>query len=126
MTPAVDTRTELQLIGGERVPAADGRTIDVLDPATGTVIGTVPRGGAEGVEAAVDAAEAAFPAWRDTSATARGAVIARWAARVREHEGELVLGGGVPDGLADGFFVEPTLFDRVDPGMRVKTVSFRG
>src|SRR5689334_11452120 len=83
------TRTELQLIGGERVPAADGRTIDVLDPATGAVIATVPRGGTADVEAAVDAAEAAFPAWRDTSATERGAVIARWAQLVREHEAEL-------------------------------------
>jgi aldehyde dehydrogenase (NAD+) len=89
MTTTIGTRVELQLIGGERVAAADGRTIDVLDPATCEVIGTVPRGGAADVEAAVDAAEAAFPAWRDTSATARGALIARWAALVREHEAEL-------------------------------------
>jgi aldehyde dehydrogenase (NAD+) len=82
-------RTELQLIGGQRVPAADGRTIDVLDPATGAVVGTVPRGGPADVEAAVAAAEAAFPAWRDTSATERGAVIARWAELVRAHEAEL-------------------------------------
>jgi aldehyde dehydrogenase (NAD+) len=83
------TRTELQIIGGERVAAADGRTIDVLDPATGEVIATVPRGGPADVEAAVQAAEAAFPAWRDTSATVRGALIARWAQLVREHEAEL-------------------------------------
>jgi aldehyde dehydrogenase (NAD+) len=88
-TTTTGVRTELQLIGGERVPAADGRTIDVLDPATGAVIATVPRGGAADVEAAVTAAEAAFPAWRDTSATARGALIARWAALVRAHEAEL-------------------------------------
>ncbi|WP_252438538.1 aldehyde dehydrogenase family protein [Pseudonocardia humida] len=86
---STDVRTELQLIGGQRVPAADGRTIDVLDPATRRVIATVPRGGAADVEAAVDAAEAAFPAWRDTSATERGALIARWAQLVREHEADL-------------------------------------
>jgi aldehyde dehydrogenase (NAD+) len=89
MTATLDTRTELQLIGGERVRAADGRTIEVIDPATGEVIGTVPRGGAADVEAAVDAAEAAFPAWRDTSASTRGALIARWAQPVREREAEL-------------------------------------
>jgi aldehyde dehydrogenase (NAD+) len=40
--------------------------------------------------------------------------------RVGRAEGaELVLGGGVPDGLDRGFFVQPTLFDRVEPGMRI-------
>ena len=88
-TTTTDTRTELQLIGGERVGAVDGRTIEVIDPATGEVIATVPRGGPADVGAAIDAAEAAFPAWRDTSATERGALIARWAQLVREHEAEL-------------------------------------
>jgi aldehyde dehydrogenase (NAD+) len=37
----------------------------------------------------------------------------------REAGAELVTGGGVPAGLERGFFVEPTLFDRVDPGMRI-------
>ncbi len=37
----------------------------------------------------------------------------------REAGAELVTGGGVPDGLADGYFVEPTLFDKVAPDMRI-------
>ncbi|MFC7404717.1 aldehyde dehydrogenase family protein [Georgenia alba] len=39
----------------------------------------------------------------------------------KESGAELVVGGGVPrgDGLADGFFVEPTLFDKVDPASRI-------
>jgi aldehyde dehydrogenase (NAD+) len=78
MTATLDTRTELQLIGGERVRTADGRTIEV--------IGTVPRGAPADVAAAVDAA---FPAWRDTSASTRGALIARWGQLVHEHEAEL-------------------------------------
>ena len=32
---------------------------------------------------------------------------------------ELVTGGGAPDGLGDGYFVEPTLFDKVAPDMRI-------
>ena len=74
-----------QLIGGEWVPAAGGATIDVIDPATGEVLAAVPRGDSADVDAAVRAAEAAFPAWRDTSATARGAAIFRWARLVEEH-----------------------------------------
>ena len=77
------------LIGGEWVPAASGETIDVLDPATGDLLARVPRGTATDIDAAVRAAEAAFPAWRDTSASARGALVARWAALVEEHAAEL-------------------------------------
>jgi aldehyde dehydrogenase (NAD+) len=77
------------LIGDEWVPAASGETIEVIDPATGDLLARVPRGTAADVDAAVRAAEAAFPAWRDTSATARGALVARWAALVEEHAAEL-------------------------------------
>jgi aldehyde dehydrogenase (NAD+) len=37
----------------------------------------------------------------------------------QEEGARLVTGGGVPDGLERGFFIEPTLFDGVDPGMRI-------
>jgi aldehyde dehydrogenase (NAD+) len=39
----------------------------------------------------------------------------------KDEGAELVLGGGVPSGekFADGFFVEPTIFDQVDPDMRI-------
>ena len=60
-----------QLIGGEWVPAAGGDTIEVLNPATGEVLLHVPRGGVADVDAAVSAAQAAFPAWRDTNPSAR-------------------------------------------------------
>ncbi|MGY1839590.1 MULTISPECIES: aldehyde dehydrogenase family protein [unclassified Modestobacter] len=80
---------DAQLIGGDWVPAAGGQTIDVINPATGEVLGRVPRGGAEDVDAAVRAAEAAFPAWRDTNATARGALISRWAQLIDQHATEL-------------------------------------
>ncbi|MGP4025908.1 aldehyde dehydrogenase family protein [Actinomadura sp. 3N407] len=80
---------DAQLIGGEWVPAAGGETIEVINPATGEPLGRVPRGSAADVDAAVRAATAAFPAWRDTSATARAELITRWARLVREHETEL-------------------------------------
>src|ERR1700709_1943376 len=78
-----------QLIGGDWVPAASGQTIEVVNPATGKVLARVPRGAAADVDAAVRAAEAAFPAWRDTNATTRGALIFRWAALIDQHSTEL-------------------------------------
>jgi aldehyde dehydrogenase (NAD+) len=77
------------LIGGDWVPAAGGQTIDVLDPATGEVLTTVPRGGAADIDAAVQTATAAFPKWRDTNATARAALLVRWAELISEHADEL-------------------------------------
>ncbi len=61
----------------------DGRPVEVLpdqtgpiyNPATGQVIGRVPRGGASEVDAAVAAATAAFPAWRDMPLISRSQVF---------------------------------------------------
>jgi len=80
---------DAQLIGGDWVRAANGQTIDVINPATGEVLGRVPRGDAADVDAAVRAAEAAYPAWRDTNATARGALVFRWAQLIDQHTTEL-------------------------------------
>lgn len=78
-----------QLIGGEWVPAASGGTIDVINPATGALLARVPRGEAADVELAVQAAERAFPAWRDTDATTRGQLIFKWADLIDQHATEL-------------------------------------
>jgi aldehyde dehydrogenase (NAD+) len=68
-----------QLIGDQWVPACGGETIDVINPATGDVLGRVPRGGGADVDLAVAAAQRAFPGWRDTDATSRGRLLTRWA-----------------------------------------------
>ena len=78
-----------QLIGGEWVPAASGETIAVLNPATGETLMQVPRGAAADVDAAVDAAAASFPAWRDTSPSYRAALLMRWGELIDQHEQEL-------------------------------------
>lgn len=61
-------------IDGRAVPPASGRGLDVFDPATGEIHCRVARGGAEDVEAAIAAAQAAFPAWSALPASER----ARW------------------------------------------------
>jgi aldehyde dehydrogenase (NAD+) len=77
------------LIGGEWVPARSGETIDVIDPATQDLLLRVPRGGAEDIDAAVRAAAAAFPAWRDTSPADRAEALYRFAEVCRRHDAEL-------------------------------------
>jgi betaine-aldehyde dehydrogenase len=62
------------LIGGELVqPASD--TMDVTSPADGTRLGEVPVATPDVVAAAVDAATAAFPAWRATNLRERQAAV---------------------------------------------------
>ena len=73
--------TEL-FIDGRRVPGSGG-TIDVLDPATGAVIGRVAVAGEDQLEAAARAAHAAFGRWRDTSVLERSNVLRRAATALR-------------------------------------------
>lgn len=61
--------------GGWR-PAAGTETIDVLNPADGRPLGSVPAGSAEDVAAAVAAARAAFPGWAATAPADRAARLA--------------------------------------------------
>jgi acyl-CoA reductase-like NAD-dependent aldehyde dehydrogenase len=63
--------------------------LEVHDPATGEVVETVPAGSAEDVDAAVRAAFAAFPGWRETPASRRGEVLHEATAHVRSHTDEL-------------------------------------
>ena len=58
-------------------PGAHG-TIDVDNPATGEVIGSVPRLGRAETRRAIAAAEAAFPSWRAKTAKERAVVMRRW------------------------------------------------
>lgn len=65
------------LIGGERI-AATGATLDITNPATGQVIRQVADADAAIVQQAIDAAKAAFPAWRDTPPAKRAQVMFRF------------------------------------------------
>ncbi|PZW41356.1 succinate-semialdehyde dehydrogenase/glutarate-semialdehyde dehydrogenase [Humitalea rosea] len=66
-------------IGGAWVQAESGKTLDVRNPANGELVGRVPAMGAKETRAAIDAAAAAFPAWRAMLAKDRGAIIRRMA-----------------------------------------------
>jgi malonate-semialdehyde dehydrogenase (acetylating)/methylmalonate-semialdehyde dehydrogenase len=76
-------------IGGARREGASGRTAPVTDSATGQVTGEVALASVEEVDAAVGAAAAAFPGWRDTSLTKRTAVLFRFRELLNARKPEL-------------------------------------
>jgi acyl-CoA reductase-like NAD-dependent aldehyde dehydrogenase len=78
-------------IAGEWVDAVSGEIFESTSPATGELIGTFPRSGAEDVDRAVEAAREAYETWRLVPAPARGEILYRFGAFVREHKGELAL-----------------------------------
>jgi alpha-ketoglutaric semialdehyde dehydrogenase len=88
---AVETRTYQNFIAGEWVDAASGETFESSSPATGELIGTFPLSGSEDVDRAVEAAKAAYQDWRLVPAPARGEILYRFGALVREHKDELAL-----------------------------------
>jgi succinate-semialdehyde dehydrogenase/glutarate-semialdehyde dehydrogenase len=65
-------------IGGEWLNARDGATHPVSNPATQEVLGTVPLMGAAETRRAIEAAQAAFPAWAARTAKERAAILRRW------------------------------------------------
>ncbi|MEV7680314.1 gamma-aminobutyraldehyde dehydrogenase [Streptomyces sp. NPDC088341] len=77
-------------INGEFRDAADGRTIEVVNPATGEVYATSPLSGQADVDAAMEAAAAAFPGWRDTTPAERQKVLLKIADAIEERAEELI------------------------------------
>ncbi|MFT0171834.1 NAD-dependent succinate-semialdehyde dehydrogenase [Paraburkholderia mimosarum] len=72
------------LIAGEWSQAVDGRTIDVLNPATGEPIGKVAHAGIADLDRALAAAQQGFEKWRRVPAAERATVMRRAAGLVRE------------------------------------------
>jgi len=77
------------LIGGEWRQAGAGEEIEVVNPATEEVVGTVPSAQAADVEDAVATAQRAFPAWAATDVEARAHILAKAAALIEERAKEL-------------------------------------
>src|SRR5471030_155975 len=78
-------------LNGAWVDADSGQTFDVTNPATGETIGTVPLMGAAETRRAIEAANAAWPAWRKKSAKERAAVLRRWYDLIVENSDDLAL-----------------------------------
>jgi betaine-aldehyde dehydrogenase len=83
--------TEGLLIDGQRVPSAEGRTFDTVNPATGDVFRTVAEAGPEDADRAVRAAARAFDDWGARTPIQRAKVLYRFADLIEEHADELAL-----------------------------------
>jgi malonate-semialdehyde dehydrogenase (acetylating)/methylmalonate-semialdehyde dehydrogenase len=76
-------------IGGKVVPGESGRRGPVFDPATGVQTHEVDFASAEDVDAAVEAAREAFPAWRATSLAKRSEIMFGFRELVDEHRADI-------------------------------------
>jgi betaine-aldehyde dehydrogenase len=69
-------------VGGQPVPARDGRTSAVVDPSTGEAYLEAPVSGAADVDAALNTAAEAFETWRDATPAERSLALLRLAAAI--------------------------------------------
>jgi succinate-semialdehyde dehydrogenase / glutarate-semialdehyde dehydrogenase len=78
-------------IDGQWVEAEEGKTLPVTNPATGELLGTVPNMGAAEARRAIEAANAAWPAWRAKTAKERSAVLRKWADLMLANQEDLAI-----------------------------------
>lgn len=76
-------------INGQWVDADSGRTVNVTNPATQEIIGTVPVCAASETRRAIEAAQAAWPSWRALVAKQRHDILMRWANLIVENIDDL-------------------------------------
>ena len=105
------TRAIKNFVDGEHSDAADGRTIDVVNPSTGEAYATAPLSGSADVDAAMAAAAEAFATWRESTPSERSLALYRIADAVESRAAELVAleseNTGKPIGMTESEEVPP-------------------
>jgi len=84
-------KTYSMLVDGELVPSRSGNLVESINPATGEPLALVPDGNEEDARAAIDAAHAAYPAWRALGPRERANRARTLAAALRSATDELAL-----------------------------------
>jgi succinate-semialdehyde dehydrogenase / glutarate-semialdehyde dehydrogenase len=79
------------LIGGVWQDARTKATVDVVNPASQDVLGTIPDMGTDETRAAINAAAEAFKSWEARTHAERAALLERWHDLMRQHEQDLAL-----------------------------------
>lgn len=91
-------------INGEFVAHHGDQWIEVINPATEALLSRIPEGTRQDASRAINAAEAAQPAWENLPAVERGTWLHKIASAIRDREPELtatiVAEGGKTQGLA--------------------------
>lgn len=80
---------QADFVNGDWTTAASGDTLEVRNPATGKLLGTVPRLSRTEVDAAINAAEVAFHAWRREAVQERSRILLQWQALLLENKEDL-------------------------------------
>ncbi|WP_137283187.1 aldehyde dehydrogenase family protein, partial [Pseudomonas rhizoryzae] len=78
-------------LDGNWVAADSGQTLTVTNPASGEIIGSVPKLGAVETRRAIQAAERALPGWRALTAKERAQRLRRWFELMLENQDDLAL-----------------------------------
>ncbi len=89
MSDLLPFQREANFIGGAWVAADGGKTIPVVNPATGDEIGTVPNCGRDETRRAIDAAHAAFPGWSSATAASRADILRKLAGLIEANKEDL-------------------------------------
>lgn len=89
---ATKTRADYEMIvDGEELGSSSGERVEVIDPATEEVVGSVPKGTPADVDRAVRAARAAFKGWSRLAPGERSALLMKFADKLDEETGRLAL-----------------------------------
>ena len=112
----VDTqRKKLQnFVGGEYVDASDGKTYELVNPATGEVFAQAPLSDQTDVDRAFEVASRAFETWRDTTPSERQLALLRIADAIEERAEELVRAESENTGKPFGLTMEEEIPAGVD------------
>lgn len=78
-------------INGTWVDAHNNDVIQVTNPADNTLLGTIPNMGQIETSQAIDAANLAFPEWRNKTASERSEIMRRWFNLIIEHQQDLAV-----------------------------------
>ena len=91
IAPTQDVKAYKNYIGGEWVEAASGETFDVINPSSGELVATVPKGGREDAQAAIAAARESFDSgvWAEMDPDERVRILRSVVDKFTEHEDEL-------------------------------------
>src|SRR4051794_9169743 len=99
------TPSRRMFINGDWFDATGSETMSVVNPATEETIAEVPKGAADDVDRAVEAARAAFEDWSQTTPGERSTMLWKWAQQIEDHAAELSKleseNVGKPKGVAD-------------------------
>jgi betaine-aldehyde dehydrogenase len=112
----VDTQRKRlkNFVGGEYVDASDGRSSDLINPATGEVFASAPVSSQADVNRAFEVASRAFESWRDTTPSERQLALLRIADAIEDRAEELVRAESENTGKPFGLTMEEEIPAGVD------------